>query len=86
MNFVIDINKSGAKSKPFTFDFKELKEEIELSYDEDLGDGAPPNIHERLIGSIIPYIDYDSFDSADMRIPSAKKIVKAIKSVFGTKC
>ena len=83
MNFVIDINKSGAKSKPFTNDFKELKEEIDVSYDEEIGDGAPPNIHERLTGAIIPYIDYDSFDSADMRIPSAKKIVKAIKSVFG---
>jgi len=83
MNFTTDINNKGAKSKSITFDFKALSEEVELSYDENIGDGKPPNLHERIIGKCIPYIDYDSFDGVEMRIPSAEKIEKAIKSVFG---
>ena len=63
--------------------FDKLSDEIDLSYDVDIGDGVAPNMHERLTGAVIPYIDFDSFESADARIPNAKKIVKATKSVFG---
>jgi hypothetical protein len=82
MNFVIDVSNTGAKGKPFSLDLGELVEEIDVSYD-DVGDGQPPNIHERLTGSVIPYIDYDSFAPEDTRVSAAKKIVKAIRTVFG---
>ena len=82
-NFVIDVNEKGAKGKPFKMTFDKLSDEIDLSYDVDIGDGIAPNMHERLTGAVIPYIDFDSFESADARITNAKKIVKSIKSVFG---
>ena len=76
MNFVIDVSNTGAKGKPFSLDLGELVEEIDVSYDE-IG------VHERLAGSVIPYIDYDSFAPEDTRVSTAKKIVKAIRTVFG---
>jgi hypothetical protein len=83
MLFVNDLDNKGAKGKPFKMTFAELFEDIDTEYSEGIGSGQPPNTHERLTGAVIPYIDFDSFEPEELRIPNAKKIVKAIKSVFG---
>ena len=44
-NFVIDVNEKGAKGKPFKMTFDKLSDEIDLSYDVDIGDGIAPNMH-----------------------------------------
>ena len=58
-NFVIDVNAKAAKGKPFKMTFDELSEDIDTEYSDGIGSGEPPNIHERLTGAVIPYIDFE---------------------------
>jgi len=62
-SFVCDLNKKGAKSKPFKMSLDDLQDEIAISYDAEIGDGKPPHIHEQFTGHCIPYIDVDLVES-----------------------
>ena len=88
---VCDLNKHGAKSKPYKMSLSALQDEIEISYDAEVGDGQPPCMHEQFTGKCIPYIDLDLVESgektfgnyAKFRKKKIAELRKAIKKVFG---
>jgi len=82
IKYVIDLNAAGAKSKPQAMSCDALFEEIDTCYDAGIGDGEPPNYHERIEGPCIPYLDYDGFESEEERIPKIKTILAALRKIF----
>ena len=91
-SFVCDLNKKGAKSKPFKMSLDGIQDEIAISYDAEIGDGKPPHIHEQFTGHCIPYIDVDLVEGEGgvyfgtyekYRKKKIKEIRKAVKQVFG---
>ena len=82
-SFVVDLNSKGAKSKPSIHKFSQFVDEIDISFDENIGDGCAPHYHyERIEGACIPYIDYDSFASED-RVAKIQLMLKSVRAVFG---
>ena len=59
-----------------------IDEEIEMSYDTEIGDGQAPNWHEQFTGSCIPYIDLDVVGETDRDL-YINKVKAAVADVFG---
>lgn len=84
--FVVDLNAKGAKSKPSAQRFEDFVDDVDISFDEKIGDGCAPHYHERIVGSCVPYIDYDLVQptSEQERVEKVRLLVKSVRAVFGT--
>ena len=77
-SFVSDLNPKGAKRKPYALSLAELQEQLELAWDEEVGDGAPPHIHEQITGKCIPYLDLDCLREGADRLSLIATVRRAL--------